>query len=569
MPQNENPAAVSPAGGADSKALEGAGHQPNTTAAPAPGPAERLLALFAGNQTSHGTHGLPVYDQTTGKAAIKTTAKTVLGPPTIALWQRHLAGDLPLGVSPITDDEQGSCVWGSIDVDDYDVDYIEVINKIEAARLPLVACRSKSGGLHLFLFAASPVPASKMQAALRGLAEFLEHADAEVFPKQTRLVAGRDNGSWMVMPYYGDTYKNLLKWQHGIKRTGADMTVVEFCTACEEARVQPDRLGEILARRRPRSRSRSGGKTSSALPEPGDPFGDGPPCLQTLARAGIAQGGQNTTLFQMAVYYKRAFPESWKDKLDEANQLYCKPPHPSEGVASIIRSLDKKDKDYNYKCKDQPMEGVCNSQVCRMRKFGVGGGVPVIVGVRKIADPEDPVWFFTIEGSNGEVEIKDVKNFTKYANFTDQCAKQLNKIFRPVKQEFWTGVLEEAFTRRLVQEEPSPDTTPFGTFCDLLKEYLTNRQRGETKEDLLSGRPWEDEENGRHYFKMAPLVKFLERENVKYGHKKYAQWIREKLNGDDLETSIRGASVRLWWVPSKFATEPPDIPPPKVREGKI
>ena len=77
---------------------------------------------------------------------------------TLDLWQDHVEGKRPLGIIPIREDS--TCSWGSIDIDEYDVDALAVVKKIEQMKLPLVPCRSKSGGLHLFLFVTEPVAAT-------------------------------------------------------------------------------------------------------------------------------------------------------------------------------------------------------------------------------------------------------------------------------------------------------------------------------------------------------------------------------------------------------------------------
>jgi hypothetical protein len=86
----------------------------------------------------------------------------------------------------------------------YGEDLTTLIKKVEAAKLPLVPCRSKSGGLHLFMFATEPVLAKAMQDCLRELAAGLGIAGSEIFPKQAELLSDRgDQGTWMIMPYFG------------------------------------------------------------------------------------------------------------------------------------------------------------------------------------------------------------------------------------------------------------------------------------------------------------------------------------------------------------------------------
>jgi hypothetical protein len=127
------------------------------------------MALFSGHEDAHGTHGEP--EQKGLKWEIKSTAKTLREPVTTELWRKHLAGERPLGVIPIRWDS--TCSWGSIDVDDYTNDLLGLISRVAQEKLPLVPCRSKSRGLHLFLFTTAPVAADVMQSALRNMAASL------------------------------------------------------------------------------------------------------------------------------------------------------------------------------------------------------------------------------------------------------------------------------------------------------------------------------------------------------------------------------------------------------------
>src|ERR1019366_8696331 len=110
--------------------------------------AEALMLLFAGFAGAHGTHGTPTQEPDSLKWAIKTTARTLRQPVTVDLWLSHLTGERPLGVIPIREDSTSS--WGSIDIDDYDKVLLVLVGRIQREKIPLVACRSKSGGLHLF-----------------------------------------------------------------------------------------------------------------------------------------------------------------------------------------------------------------------------------------------------------------------------------------------------------------------------------------------------------------------------------------------------------------------------------
>jgi hypothetical protein len=110
--------------------------------------APRFYALFLGNEAERVHYSDPGH----GANGAKFTPRyvTVDGGATPKHWLDHLTEAKPLGVIPNRADNK--CRWGSIDLDQYDVDPLIVIEKVESAALPLVPARSKSGGMHLLLF---------------------------------------------------------------------------------------------------------------------------------------------------------------------------------------------------------------------------------------------------------------------------------------------------------------------------------------------------------------------------------------------------------------------------------
>ena len=104
-----------------------------------------------------------------------------------------------------------------------------------------------------------------------------------------------------------------------------------------------------------------------------DVFPDGPPCLNRLAVQGFGEGARNNALFNIAVYYKQATPDSWQDELVKANQNHMNPPLSNSEVQQLIKSVQRKGYD-KYRCKDAPINSVCKSGLCRTKRFGVGYG---------------------------------------------------------------------------------------------------------------------------------------------------------------------------------------------------
>jgi putative DNA primase/helicase len=148
------------------------------------------------------------------------------------------------------------CQWGSIDVDLYHdhISILDLVQRVEDERLPLVPAHSKSGGLHLFLFLREPAPAGDVRAALQRLARRLGlRDDTEIFPKQTKMEPGK-LGNWIIMPYFGSTYGGRLRSQAGLRSTGAELTLAEFLRLAEAGRLSREQLAELVDQQEPETR---------------------------------------------------------------------------------------------------------------------------------------------------------------------------------------------------------------------------------------------------------------------------------------------------------------------------
>lgn len=512
------------------------------------------MVLFGGHESAHGTHGVPVKDGL--KWEIKTTARSLREPVTAEMWEKHLAGKRPLGIIPIRSDN--TCLWGSIDIDQYAADLLKIVASVEAARLPLVPCRSKSGGLHLFLFLRAAQPAAAVLAALRNVAAQLGFAGSEIFPKQSQILVERgDIGNWMVMPYYGDTYGGKIKEQLGLKKTGAEMTVNEFLSTAEKSRVDDktfQALGKIAAKPgSSKNKSRGAG-----------PFSNGPPCLQHMASGGFPEGGRNNALFMIGLYHKRADPSNWQHRVELANQGYMKPPLTTDEVAAVFRSLEKKE--YEYTCQNEPMKSHCDAALCRGREFGVGrgGDYPVISGLSKLCT-EPPIWFVDVEDKRLEVSTDDLLYYQK---FQRACADQLHRFYNSMKQADWVRTLGEASAGLTLIEAP-PDAGAAGRLKELLEEFLTNRAKGERREDLLRGVSWESEDEKRYYFRIRDLQNFVTREGVRDVTRGQLVRLIERLGGGHWFFNVKAKGINCWFIPSGAVSGTPDLDPPDVKGEAI
>lgn len=311
--------------------------------------ASRFYALFRGSDRSHGLYRAA--ERTPVRCKVEGSARTVRGPATIAAWKSHLYGEVGLGIVPV--DGAGACRFGAIDVDEYQLDLPAFARRVAAARLPLICCRSKSGGAHAYLFLSQPTPAELVRRKLGEWAAALGFRSSEIFPKQDRLL-GQDDGNWINLPYQGGD--RSLRYALD-PETGTSLEPEEFLDRAEAARVTIDALRGLRA------------EPSAASPV--DAVLDGaPPCLRALARIGFHHGTRSNGLFNVAVFLRKKFPDDWQQRVAECNATMAHPPLSPSEISGITKSVARKD--YFYRCNEAPIREACDKEECRQTEFGIG-----------------------------------------------------------------------------------------------------------------------------------------------------------------------------------------------------
>ncbi|KKK96030.1 hypothetical protein LCGC14_2666880, partial [marine sediment metagenome] len=92
----------------------------------------------------------------------------------------------------------------------------------------------------------------------------------------------------------------------------------------------------------------------------------------TLSKQGINVGMRNMAAFNFGVFYRKAFPKKWKEKLREANKSFFETPLDDREIETIIRSLDVRK--YEYTCSSEPIKSVCNYFACVKNPHGINVG---------------------------------------------------------------------------------------------------------------------------------------------------------------------------------------------------
>ena len=492
--------------------------------------AQRFLDLFLGSQGAHGQTDV-LGRQRNGKQEARY--EIVRAPLTVDLVQDHLDGKLGVGSIPI--DETNHCRFGALDIDDYNLDLPVLLAKIKRFKLPLVLCRSKSGGAHLFLFLSEKVPASEVRDRLAEFASVLGWGNCEIFPKQEELLAERgDVGNFINLPYQNAKYTT----RYALQKNGNSLELEKFLDLAEKSRISAKQLAALEF-----------AAESAALP-------DGPPCLQKLTEFGIPEGGRNVTLLNVGVYYKQAAPNDWKELLEKHNQDYCNPPLPAREVVLVQEQLEKKE--YFYTCKQEPIHGHCNKSLCRSRKFGVGNANShVPVGGLTVVESEPPVWFVDVDGARLELSTKQLQ---MQVEFQRACMEQMYTMPARMKEADWRDLVDNLLkdaTRIPVPEE----LTQKGLFAELLENFCTSRIQARSPEELLTGKPYTDE--GVTYFKLSSLQEYLKRNNfTHYTRGQITERLKEMNTGSESDKTYRfrdnsdnWKSVRVWFAPEMHRGE--------------
>ena len=488
---------------------------------------KRFALLFRGLETAYGTFNL-TGKQANGKA--KGKASVVRAKRTLATFEKHLNGEQGVGIVPINEDNL--CFWGAIDIDQYPLNHSAIVKTVHRQKLPLVVCRSKSGGGHVFIFLKEAVAAETLQNKLNEVASEIGFANTEIFPKQIRLVLERgDTGNFLNLPYF--SHENGLRY--AFKEDGSAATLEEFVEMAEAAAITPEELGSLLEKE---------------IVEVDERIKNGPPCLQILLRQGFPEGTRNNGLFNLGVYLRKAFPNDWETKILEYNQAVLQPPLDLKEVNIVAEQIRKKD--YQYKCSDQPISSFCNRDLCRSRRFGVGGdaNTPRIANLRKY-DSEPPLWFLDVNGSPVELDTEALQRQPK---FQILCMEQINTMPRTITRQAWEAQMNTLLSTMIETEgaiiHTSEDTSIRGQFYELLEEFTTHMQAALDREEILLRRPWTNEANSRTYFRLKDLEAFLKRQRfTDYRSNKIAQRLRD-IDGLSEQLSINGRPIRCWSIPA-------------------
>ena len=492
---------------------------------------ERLLALYVSNERSIGK-----YDPKTGKMH---TEYRSLQPEDFDL---HLAGRMGVGAVPILDDD--NCLWAAIDIDNHDQDddipIAPIDQFIRANNLPLVPCRSKSGGVHVYLFLNERIACSRIRDQMARWASDMGYAGSEVFPKQSRLVmtgAKRMLGNWINLPYMmaGDTERYCV-------RGGKKLDLEQFLDHAEKMRVGKADLTALM------------------LAE----HDEAPPCVQKMIGNGIEKGRRNEAMYAAVVYLRKRDGDEYATHAAELNRTMFDVPLGKAELSRTVASAAKPD--YKYRCSEEPCKSLCDRALCLKRKFGVTDkeldrvdaqtAMPNFSDlVQVMTDP--PRWEITLDAMHRVTNLT-TSDLLDFKQIRMAIMDRLLKVVPSLKPPEWDRILTQLMENVRKVEAPE-DASPGGVVRDKLRDFVGKLDLSikgldtDARKSLLRGMPVIQMYEGQRMvmFRGSDFMQYLKRTRS------------EDLKGINLWLAVRamGAShhklrvgertINVWSVPAE------------------
>lgn len=437
---------------------------------------DQFAARFAGLTRAKGRYVLAsdpsqvvVGEKAKGKA---TTLSELV---TTEDYAKHLCGEVGLGIVPVRDD--GSCVFGAIDIDQYvGIDHAGLATRALALALPVVVCRSKSGGAHVYAFAAEPgLPATQMIEYLKSVRTLMgiEYRKArEIFPKQKAQSGGI--GNWINLPYFGDTPRKA------IRADGTEISLEEFLS--DTRRIDATALTKVK------------GKDDLIVPA------ELPPCLERLVAEGIPPGMRNEAVYEFAVFATKKYKMDRPKVVAMVTALNVRACHPPLSQMELMTSIDSVLRhEYNYKCTQSPIVEVCHKELCATRAYGPSasvrpGGMPEIERIEiRGAESEETQYYVKLSISPRLVTCTS-KQLMNYDTFKLCVLDSAHMMLPVVKQKEWDEYITARFMALSATMRVAPERTKRGLVATTIDDWI--RQSASKDATLFAvGRPFLDPPN--------------------------------------------------------------------------
>ena len=434
------------------------------------------------------------------------------------VYLNHLEGTQSIGVQPCN--ENAEARFGVIDIDpqnyeDFDKKFF--IDTIQEYKLPLIPVLSKSGGLHLYLFLNSFIPATLIKSFLSNLLPLFKlKPDCEIFPKQTQLTKDNETGqinkgNFINLPYFKKSERVAINLD------GTPFSFDQFIKVIENNTVSAEDLKIITE-----------SIEKQDMEGVDEEFTEGPPCLARLSKImkNPSFDGKDRFMYNYHVFVKMKYPDSWQQKVMNAPVKYFSGDHANawdkQHLNQKVRSWTKTEK--GFTCTQSPISDYCKKGICVKKKYGIlagsKGAYPVLTNLKKIDLDPEPEYEFDVTKSDGigtvTVHCKTIEHVNDQRKRRNAIAKAAG--FPPpiIKGDEDQTVLEVLYkTQKLVH--PPIGTSTKEKLHDVLHAKI-NGPKAMNDASFKSGTVLI--EDGYAYFKFEKFYDKLRAKNWKYSEDK-------------------------------------------------
>ena len=342
---------------------------------------EQLLKIFEGNNALFITTSSTGEVDERGKVQVETY--TVHEPVTLKIWKDHLDGKQRIGIKPEKDDVAR---WGCIDIDPHnykEYNQKKIVDIIKEYKLPLIPVRSKSGGLHLFLFLDNWYPIKDVIKKLHQWNNDFFQAQ-EIFPMNKCLN----------MPYFN--MNSTTEFAYNDSNT--PVMIGAFLELVKQKTISLDQLNKIKVKDY----------------EPESDWKQYPPCCQKMISEKWSGNHRNDLLFNIGVLEMKKCDGNLSKKeitnilLERNKEIFTTPLDEREVFNTVANSVSKKN--YNLRC-NTPL---CDKEKCKFRKLGIGSQVPDLIDdfdeITFIRTPTTIEFTFNFQGEKIVVNPEDMKD---------------------------------------------------------------------------------------------------------------------------------------------------------------
>jgi len=566
---------------------------------------ERFALLFKGHPLRYGRYDITGDVAPEEKVAGK--ARTVDQEISVKDYTDHVEGRVGIGVIPLQGQakEEGRVNFAAIDIDVYTQEEKEARNlthedvALALFETPLIVTRSKSGGIHVWLFSEQGVSARLATEYLNAHAAQLGVSGCEVFPKQTERYSNEDIGNWINLPYFGDSRKAVLPIKEGSTYSYVDVGLDDFLDVAEGASkdITDDWLIENTVAQ-PASRE---------FKEGVDLFYDGPPCLQRLIigdpkkverleqrhnkkvkdksyrseaeekragdwlekqKAALApqnlDNNRNNTFFNVALYlHRRLSPHDPDAPLDDAQAKVLaeqiddihgdwRVATGNKGISKELPTIKKQGKTgkWGYSCTKEPLKSYCDRRTCLKRQFGIGttkNDEEAISGFT-IVEADERQYYMNV--GDKRIHVPDAQSLQSQSIFAQHVLNQTDRMWRMMQDTKYREMMD-VLLQKADRIAPPPDSDRTSVMLNALHDFVMDKKIAKGKNDsaMFTGRVIWSEDELTAMFKLDQFHAFIRGRGLMWTTQAVAKILTDDLNVIGRgNTEVAGRQVRPYEV---------------------